>query len=160
MSSKKSELPKWACPNCGQIFRSISEAKLDEKADHHLESCNVEKQSTDPYLEKEDAKYSVSLTPPRDPDQYSMSKHFHSMLTRRKNPEPTTDIIKQVLQFGHIKSTHKSGRFIFEFEVEGWCWWVVVQMVDDAFTDLNKKHVAVTVYSPDSKEHEETVKYV
>lgn len=160
MSTKDSELPRWACPNCGKIFRGISEQSVDQKAEQHLESCDAERQSTDPYADKEDAKYSATITPPRDPDQYEMSEHFHSMLIRRENPEANSETIEKVLENGHIKSTHKSGRYIFEYEVDGWEWWIVVEMVDDALVEQEVNHIAVTIYSPDSQEHEKVVKYV
>jgi len=159
MSSKNSELPKWACPNCGKIFRAISETSLDKKAEQHLDSCDVEAQSTDPHHGKEDHKYTIKTTAPRDPDEYWVTDHFQSMKLRREDPEITTEIINEVVKKGHIKSGSK-GRYIFEHEIDGWRWWIVVELSDEAFLNEDKKHIALTVYSPDSKSHEEVVKYV
>ena len=154
------ELPKWACPDCGEIFRGITQDSVDKKAADHQEGCNGRDTPEEPHPDKEDARYRPSVTPPRNPDAYLMSEHFHSMMTRREEPEATSEVINQTLQSGHINGTHVSGRFIVEHHVDGWRWWIIVQMVDEAFADPSEKHLAVTLYAPDSESHKRVKKYV
>jgi hypothetical protein len=158
--SSSNELPKMACPKCGKVFKGISKDSVEKKHKDHVDSCDVDRQSDDPHINKEDAKYSTSVSPPRDLEQYDMTEHFHSMLTRRENPEPTTEIIKKTVETGFIKSTHKSGNFIFEKMIDGWTWWVVIHMRDEALIYPDENHLAITIYSPDSDSHEEVNKYV
>jgi len=159
-SEKQSELPKWACPNCGDIFRGITQDSVDKKAKDHLDECDSPESSEQRDGAKDDDKYRPTVTPPRHGEAYNMSEHFHSMMTRREEPEATSEVINQALKYGQIKSTHISGRFIFEQVVDGWKWWIIVQMVDEAFVDPDKNHLAVTLYSPESDSHEEVEKYV
>lgn len=159
MAEAESELPKWACPNCGKIFRAISNDSLDAKAENHLADCESATQLSDGE-DQQDAKYNVTVKAPRDPDAYEMSEHFHSMYVRREDPAAGADTIQNVLQHGVIKSTHVSGRYVFDHPYDGWRWWIVVKLVDEAFYKPYKKHVAVTIYSPESESHEQVKKYV
>lgn len=157
MSESKQEIPKWACPKCGKVFRAITQDSLDDKAENHLSDCDADAIEGS---KGEDAKYTATVKPPRDLDEYAISDHFHSMYTRRENPEATSETIETVLEHGQIKSTHVAGRYIFEATVDSWRWWIVVKMNDEAFYKPHEKHVAVTIFSPDSGSHEGVKKYV
>jgi predicted nucleic acid-binding Zn-ribbon protein len=155
----ESELPKWACPDCGKIFRAITQDSLNDKAKNHLDDCDVDLQSGIEG-EKKDAEYNVTLKAPRDPDAYEMSEHFHSMYIRRNNPSADGETINSVLRKGVIKSTHVSGRYLFDHRHDGWRWCIIVKLVDDAFYKANEKHIAITLFSPESDSHDEVTKYV
>jgi hypothetical protein len=159
MADARSGLPEWACPNCGDIFTAITEDSLNEKADNHLEDCEVDIQASGDDV-TEDAKYSATVKAPRDPEAYEMSEHFHSMYVRRENPSADSGTLEEVIRNGVIKTTHVSGRYLFEHRYDGWLWWIIVDLVDEAFYKPGVNHIAVSLYSPESDEHEQVKKYV
>lgn len=150
--------PTWACPGCGEQIRALTESRLETKREEHKSECETEV-ANDP-ADDAGVTYTVDVEPPRTLGSYRASDHFQHMLRRRENPDASWRVVEDALADGRIKHTHKSGRFIFEYDRGLWTWWVLVQMVDEAFVDTDKNHILVTVYAPDSDAHEEVTKLV
>lgn len=155
-SSDEAELPQWACPDCYEVLDAITEDSLHDKVEDHRRDCDGRSIHEAP----DDAKYSATVKAPRDPDAYEMSEHFHSMYVRREAPSADSATLAAVMEHGRIKSTHVSGRYIFEHQHDGWLWWIVVKLADEAFYKPAEKHLAVTIFSPESDQHQEVEKYV
>ncbi|MFC7044335.1 hypothetical protein ACFQH6_20545 [Halobacteriaceae archaeon GCM10025711] len=98
--------------------------------------------------------YKLSLSIPREPSAYVATDHFRFRYSRRDNPTITDDVVETCIREGRIKNTQSPDRFIFEATIEGYRWWVIVELVEDAFLDDAEKHRVITAYVPDHPGHD------
>lgn len=98
--------------------------------------------------------YSVDFSIPREPSAYRRTEHFRYRFHRRTDPEITGEVVRECIENGRVKPTAASDRRIFEAEVDGITWWVIVKFLNEAFVKDSEKHLALTAYAPD--EHEKT----
>ena len=90
---------------------------------------------------------------PRVPGtDYKTTPHFMERLKYRTDPSPKKDDVHTIMWAGTIKHTHIPDRFIFEYEIDGVVWWIIVEMNEEAFENENKYHTLVSIYAP--YEHE------
>jgi hypothetical protein len=97
----------------------------------------------------EEPRYTLSLTPPRQPEAYRITDHFRQRLKRRKNPTITGDIVRRCIEDGQLKRTQVSHHFFFELQLD-YRFRVVVALRDEAFLEQEEKHRALSVYAVDS----------
>jgi len=90
---------------------------------------------------------------PRTVEDYKASTHFMERLKYRTDPEPSKEIVHDVLEYGTVKDTHLPQRLIFEQEIGDNIWWVLIEVNEDAFEQENKYHTLLTVYCKNS-DHE------
>ena len=85
---------------------------------------------------------------PREPSEYRRTKHLVNRFRTRRNPEITGDVIRTCITEGDIQPAKGDARCKFVANVDGYTWWLVVQIVHDAFENPDVKHLALTAYSP------------
>lgn len=85
----------------------------------------------------------------RDPENYVPSDHF---LTRfspscgrpddtRHNPRITSDVVETCIREGELRRANGAGRWIFEAEVAGHQWWLVVGINEGKHNDVLTAYV-------------------
>ena len=94
--------------------------------------------------------YPVNHPVPRDPSEYSPTKHFLQRKKYRTDPEITGDVIRETIESGTISGCGdaRNGEFKFQKTIDGDEWTVVVSLEKDAFRDPERTHNVVTAFTP------------
>lgn len=93
--------------------------------------------------------HKVSHEIPRDVEnEYRTTDHFMERLKYRTDPEPSKEIVFEVMEDGKFKTTHISDRYICEKEINDTVWWIIIEIDDEAFVKDNRYHALVSVYAP------------
>lgn len=87
---------------------------------------------------------------PRDPGEYRVTEHFRYRFNRREDPEPKGHHIRECIENGDAKKTHKKDNYILEAQIYDVTWWVVV-----SWDFTSEEWRAVSIYSPDEHDPEE-----